>query len=263
MLALVEPGRPAALPRSRLDAPLRPLIKAASCGAPLDSAMRSVVGGFGFACFTYGRLAEPRLHPDARSLLWTTSSREWVDLYDRKSYIEVDPRLTESGQRATPVLWDGAALRRVGALRGFLADAARFGIRSGVSVSFRAPDHSRVVVALDSPVSPVDPGRQARIARRMGDIVLLALRFHDVFMAPVTREPFAAAACGAPLTARERECLCMAAHGLTSAQIGRKLDVAPRTVDFHFRNVVTKLGVLNRHEAIARGIATGLIGIGV
>jgi DNA-binding CsgD family transcriptional regulator len=263
MLALVEPSRPAARARSTLDAPLRLLLEAASCGAPLDVAMRDVVGQLGFDSFMYGRLAEPRPRRASHPLLWTTDPREWMALYDRKAYVEIDPRLTESDHRATPLVWDGAHLRRDARVRGFLSDAARFGIRSGVSVSFRAADHSRIVVALNSPVSPVDPGRHDRIARQLGDIMLLATRFHDVFMAPVVRAPLVDGPWGLPLSARERECLQMAAHGLTSVEIAVKLDVAPRTIDFHFRNLIAKLGVLNRHGAIARGMSAGLIRIEV
>jgi len=64
---------------------------------------------------------------------------------------------------------------------------------------------------------------------------------------------------GAPMSARERQCLQMAAHGMTSAEIGFKLGISERTVTFHFANIVSKLGVLNRHEAIAKGIAQGVV----
>jgi LuxR family quorum-sensing system transcriptional regulator SolR len=263
MLALVEPSRPAPRAPSTLDASLRPLLDAASSGAPLDAAMRRVVDRLGFDSFMYGRLAEPRPRRESHPLLWTTDPSEWMALYDRKAYVEVDPRLTQSDHRATPLVWDAAHLRRDTRLHGFLSDAARFGIRSGVSVSFRAADHSRIVVALNSSVSPVDSVRQDRIARQLGHIMLFATRFHDVFMAPVVRAPLRDGPRGLPLSARERECLQMAAHGLTSAEIGAKLDVAPRTIDFHFGNIIAKLGVLNRHGAIARGISGGLIRIEV
>ena len=68
---------------------------------------------------------------------------------------------------------------------------------------------------------------------------------------------------GAPLSARERQCLQMAAHGMTGAEIGFKLGIAERTVTYHFANIVSKLGVLNRHEAIAKGITQGIIRMGV
>jgi LuxR family transcriptional regulator, activator of conjugal transfer of Ti plasmids len=263
MLALVEPARPARHPCSGLNAPLRALLEAASTGASMDAAMRSVVHGFGFDSFMYGRFAEPRPGRESRPLLWTTDPREWIDLYDRKAYIEVDPRLTQSDSGATPLVWDGATQRRDRRLARFLVDAARFGIRSGVSVSFRAADHSRIVVALSSPVSPVDPGRHRQIVRRLGDIMLLATRFHDVFMAPAVQLPRTIGPHGLPLSPRERECLQMSAHGLSSTEIGVKLDVTPRTVDFHFSNIIAKLGVLNRNGAIARGISAGLIRIEV
>jgi DNA-binding CsgD family transcriptional regulator len=193
--------------------------------------------------------------------LWTTQSRDWLSLYERNGYIGIDPRLTLTRGSVTPWVWDGAALPCDEPLRGFLADAARHGMRSGVSVSFRAADHARIVVALNSDVSPVDEIRHARIARRLGDIMLLATRFHDMFMAPVLDRLPPADPCSAALSTRELECLRMAARGLTSADIGVKLGVAPRTIDFHFGNIVAKLGVLNRREAIARGVASELIRI--
>ena len=263
MLALVEPGRPAARARSRPNDPLHPLLAAAAAGIPLDSAMRVVIHGFGFDSFMYGRLAEPRPQRSSSPLLWTTDPPGWLALYDRNAYIDVDPRLTHTCECVTPIVWDAATLRCDGRLRRFLADAALYGIRSGVSVSMRAADHSRVVVALNSTVSPVGPARHARIDRRLGDIMLLATRFHDVFMAPAVRRPLATGPRGLPLSMRERECLQMAAHGLSSVEIGVKLNVASRTVDFHFGNIVAKLGVLKRNEAIARGIAAGLIRVEV
>jgi DNA-binding CsgD family transcriptional regulator len=63
----------------------------------------------------------------------------------------------------------------------------------------------------------------------------------------------------APLSARESQCLEMAANGMTSVDIAMKLGIKPRTANFHFGKIVVKLGVLNRKEAIAMGIARGLI----
>ena len=46
---------------------------------------------------------------------------------------------------------------------------------------------------------------------------------------------------------------------MVSPDIGHKLNITERTVNFHFSNIISKLGVLNRHEAIAMGVAHGLI----
>ena len=46
---------------------------------------------------------------------------------------------------------------------------------------------------------------------------------------------------------------------ITSADIGMKLGIVERTANFHFSNILSKLGALNRHEAIAKGMQLGLI----
>ena len=59
------------------------------------------------------------------------------------------------------------------------------------------------------------------------------------------------------LSQREHACLAMSARGLTSRDIGAKLGIATRTVDFHIGNVLAKLAASNRNEAIAKAIAQG------
>jgi DNA-binding CsgD family transcriptional regulator len=51
----------------------------------------------------------------------------------------------------------------------------------------------------------------------------------------------------------------LAARGLTSVDIGHKLGITERTVNFHFGNITTKLGVLNRSEAIVRALALRVV----
>jgi DNA-binding CsgD family transcriptional regulator len=49
---------------------------------------------------------------------------------------------------------------------------------------------------------------------------------------------------------------------MSSVEIGNKLGISARTANFHFSNIISKLDVLNRHEAIAQGIARNLIRAG-
>ena len=83
--------------------------------------------------------------------------------------------------------------------------------------------------------------------------------FHELFVRGVIEKGIAPQFEGAPLSPRERQCLQMAAHGMTGAEIGFKLGITERGVTYHFANIVSKLGVLNRHEAIAKGIAQGIV----
>ena len=55
--------------------------------------------------------------------------------------------------------------------------------------------------------------------------------------------------------------VCRLALGLTSADIGVKLGITERTANYHFTNIISKLGVLNRKEAVAKAVARGFINI--
>lgn len=56
---------------------------------------------------------------------------------------------------------------------------------------------------------------------------------------------------GQDLTAREREVLDLLIDGLTNSQIAEKLTVSPSTIKSHVSNILSKLGVASRTEAVA------------
>jgi DNA-binding CsgD family transcriptional regulator len=73
---------------------------------------------------------------------------------------------------------------------------------------------------------------------------------------PAQRRPRATtAAHPAGLTTREAEVLDVMRGGLTNAQIAQQLYLSPRTVDHHVSSILTKLGVTNRSDAVARARA--------
>ena len=61
------------------------------------------------------------------------------------------------------------------------------------------------------------------------------------------------------LTDRERECLLWACRGKTRGETASILRISERTVEFHFENVMRKLGVHNKFHAIATAIHLGLV----
>ncbi|MGV8025617.1 MAG: response regulator [Anaerolineaceae bacterium] len=56
---------------------------------------------------------------------------------------------------------------------------------------------------------------------------------------------------GLDLTAREREVLALLVDGLNNSQIAKKLTVSPSTIKSHVSNILSKLGVASRTEAVA------------
>jgi DNA-binding NarL/FixJ family response regulator len=62
-----------------------------------------------------------------------------------------------------------------------------------------------------------------------------------------------------PLTAREREILAHTAQGKTGAVIAEELNISLMTVRTHLRNLMSKLNVHSRLEAVAFALRYGLI----
>lgn len=260
MLARIKPGKPQPLAGAITTPHLVELIRAKRRGEPLEPIMIKVMHQLGFESFMYGMSANPLPHRrDHRAYVWTTLPMAWVRRYGEKGYIEIDPRITETYNRNVPFMWDAADYRDDPRYAEFFADAARFGVCSGVSISFRDPDHGRVLCAFNSPITPVDEARRAKTGGLAGELILFALSFHDFFMAHFVDNEESLMTRVAPLSRRERQCLEMAANGLTSCDIGTKLGITERTANYHFNNLIQKMGVLNRQEAIAVGIARGWV----
>ena len=61
------------------------------------------------------------------------------------------------------------------------------------------------------------------------------------------------------LTPREIECLRFASEGRTSTEIAALLDIAPTTVETHFKHAASKLAANNRPHAVAEALRYGMI----
>lgn len=91
----------------------------------------------------------------------------------------------------------------------------------------------------------------------MLDRVLAARLGETAGGAPAPSE--AAAGPTVVLTAREREVLLLAAEGLRTRDIGRRLGVGERTVKSHLASIYLKLDVPSRAAAVAKAAQLGLL----
>jgi NarL family two-component system response regulator LiaR len=64
---------------------------------------------------------------------------------------------------------------------------------------------------------------------------------------------------GLDLTGREREVLASMIEGLNNTQIAAKLNVSPSTVKSHVSNILSKLGVASRTEAVTLALRNRII----
>lgn len=254
---LPQPPTPAL---GRIIPPIvQPLVEAGACPKALTAALLRIAQQLGFDGFVYGVTTSTRPKQDSRTYAWTSLPDEWVRLYDQRAYIEIDPRLHAARESMFPVIWHRDAFSDSEENRNFFDAAAGFGIRSGVAMAVRNTFHAPAIFILNSSEADVDEQRLQDITEVLGQVLVVASSVHELFLANVIERCLPPPAEGRPLSLRERECLTLAAGGMTSAQIGQSLSIGERTVHQHFSNLLGKLGAANRHEAIAKATAAGLI----
>ncbi len=239
---------------------IAPLVAVAAHGGDLVSAVTTIVQSLGFDTFMYGLTTVFRPGHDSFVHIFTTVPKKWIQLYDQAAYIEIDPRLEAAVTCTLPYVWDQSTERgKSDRVDRFLDDAARYGICSGVS--FLLPDSNRasVILCLNSSLPIADEQRRAVLVANFGSMFIFGYYFHELFMRKVVDAGMPSPLEGASLTARELECLTLAANGLTTEDIAERLGVKPRTAQFHFDSIRTKLAVATRHEAIARAVHQRLI----
>ena len=238
---------------------LAPLFAAAARGVPLEQPVQSIVESFGFTNFILALSTCRTLRRDSKFYYCTTAPRQWVAEYDQHSCIEIDPRAIHSWNTLTPLIWD----RRIGSgdpiRERFLARAAAYGVGSGICVGLRGDPSSHAMLALNCPLRDVDDATARKWTEMLGDITLLAIHFHAIFVRNVIDRGIEPLHHGAPLSVREKHCLLLSSKGQTSPDIAMKLSITERTVYFHFTNIMSKLGAATRQEAVAIGIARGII----
>jgi DNA-binding CsgD family transcriptional regulator len=237
---------------------LSPIIDAAKTGSSIIEPLQALVRSLGFDTFVYAVGVDEHLH-DGRFYFWTTVPTEWVAEYDRNSYVEIDPRVAYGWTTwPTPLIWDESLASDDERAKAFLDRAACHGIGSGLAVYLREGDN-KIMFALNRRERKLDDVARVAIVDVMPMAMYLGTVINRVFITNVIAQGIPPSHQGRPLSGREIQCLSMAARGLTSIDIGQKLAITERTVNFHFSNIISKLGVLNRKEAIAMGIAHGLI----
>ena len=259
MLVPIEPKKDAQANDLCVAPWLQSLIESARRNEFIIQPLQQIVRSMGFDSFLYGVGTSKNLRQDERFYFWTTVPPDWVSEYDRNSYIEIDPRVSYGWSMwPTPLLWD----RRIAAgnekVKAFLARAAKFGIGSGLAIYLR-DGGNKIMFALSRPQRLLSATDREMIISITPRVMYLETVLHAVFMANVIQKGIPPLQQGSPLSARERQCLQLAARGMVGPEIGHKLEITERTVNFHFSNIISKLGVLNRHEAIAMGVAHGLI----
>ena len=239
---------------------IAPLIDAVARNVELTPVVTSIVKSLGFATFMYGLSTVRRPGQDSMMYTFTTVPREWGMRWDQAAYVEVDPRIQSGFENTLPFFWDQLSERgKSHRLDQFLDDACRYGLCSGISFILPDRDQASVIMCFSSAQPIIDHARRALIDSNLGAMLTFGYYFHELFMKQIVHAGMPSRFEGAPLSRRERECLTYAANGLTTEDIALRLGIKPRTAQFHFDAIRTKLAVATRQEAVAHAIQKHLI----
>ena len=177
----------------------------------------------------------------------------WSEHYDAEGFAAFDPV-----PRAVPLISRPMTLDDIYAgAAGFVPDpraqrlrelGATFGNTHALVVPIFGPGGYRGIVCFAGPGPNPDAATTARLH-------CWAIYAHDRVRALSAGEANA----GLVLSDRERAVLRCARDGLSDAEAAQVLGISVRTVRFHFDNLRRKLGTSTRAQAVATGIAMGLL----
>jgi DNA-binding CsgD family transcriptional regulator len=228
--------------------------------ATVEEALAFATAALGFESFVFGIVANDR-RPDAesRTYIITNQADAWVRKYDERAFLELDPRI-ELAAEPGHSFWEARQFDRDSRHKLFLRESAAYGIESGLVIGLCTrdpPSYSMLGFNRAAPtLSRWSAGRRLLIA---GQASILGKVLSRTVRRFLNEQELLFPAPPMKLNLREREILTFAAAGKTSKEIAVTLGVAKITVDMHVGSILSKMGALNRNQAIAKAIAHRLI----
>lgn len=189
-----------------------------------------------------------------RSVVVCNHPTWWCERYLQMNYQKVDPIARHCRMRSTPVQLDRAESRQdvpLDAREAFIAEAQSAGLRSGLGVPLHGTNGEWGMLILNSELP--QQAVTSRVANAIPFATLLAAYMQEsarrIVLNRTSIHP------EYKLTQREKECLVWVAEGKTSWETSKILSISERTVIYHLQNVVQKLDVVNRAQAVAKATA--------
>lgn len=158
--------------------------------------------------------------------------------------------------RLTPFIWGKTdRATHLGPVQQELSAEARLiGLEEGVSYPIHDGMGDFGVLSFSGPSNLFD--QPEYFHRLLADGLLVAVFAHDAMKRVVNKS---ARILEKPLTARETECLRLIAIGKSTWEMSKILGLSEHGVLHHVRHLMAKFGVHQRHQAVIRATACGLL----
>jgi len=221
--------------------------------AELYARAKALCGQLGFEHFIYG----VRLHLGGGSdheFVLSGYPASWRQIYEKENYVAIDPTVAHCLSSNLPLVWSEQHFAGKAAAE-LMESARQFGLRSGITVPMHSANLQCGLLSLARDAAAEALGQDMEL---IGQSHLFASFLHEGARRLLERRQRLQPAAGR-LTPREKECLTWAAAGKSSWEISRIVALSERTVNYHIGNIIRKLEVASRSQAVAKALAVGLI----
>ncbi|MAW85035.1 MAG: LuxR family transcriptional regulator [Phyllobacteriaceae bacterium] len=228
-------------------------INRANSAQEVCSRLLAMTGRFGLDRMIIGSQQDPAAEPEIRRehILLGGWSPEWIERYIGCNYVAADPVVHFAKHNMQPFTWDDAARVTRGnkAADRVMAEAGDFGMRHGMSIPLVTTDGTLALLSLGGEHMDLPPAHFGMVALVSTYAIERALHLSRGFTGERTGR----------LTRREAECIRWAAAGKSEWEISRILGISEHTSEKHLLSAKTKLGAVNRTQAVAEAIRQGYI----
>lgn len=210
--------------------------------------------GMGYDYYRFA-LILPMSMQRPKVVLFNQCPDSWVQAYTENNMLACDPVIRLARKQTLPIYWnrldERARFLQEGSMD-VMGLAAEFGLRNGISF----PLHG---AAGENGILSFITSERASSDLLLESSPILSWMANYIFEAAIRVVRLRDSDQQAALTDRETECLFWASEGKTSGEIACILGITERTVNYHLNQVTRKTGSMNRYQAIAKGISSGIL----
>ena len=210
--------------------------------------------GMGYDYYRFA-LILPMSMQRPKVVLFNQCPDSWVQAYTENNMLACDPVIRLARKQTLPIYWnrldERASFLQEGTMD-VMGLAAEFGLRNGISF----PLHG---AAGENGILSFITSERASSDLLLESSPILSWMANYIFEAAIRVVRLRDSDQQAALTDRETECLFWASEGKTSGEIACILGITERTVNYHLNQVTRKTGSMNRYQAIAKGISSGIL----
>lgn len=178
--------------------------------------------------------------------------KEWLTRYLNRGYIIHDPIILHLKAKSGPFFWNELVPYAAAdpMARCIVEEAGEFGLVEGFSTAIQTLDGQTAGFSVAGRQIEQDPDLRG---------VLTLMASYAIGRAIALQQRSSGQNREIRLSAREREALQWASEGKNDWEIGEIMNISEHGADKHMRSARSKLGAINRAQAVAEAIRRGLI----